>query len=128
MPRCQIAQSLGHLNDKTKTWDSNHGSGQSSGGVVSHHTHSLMIQRCLGKCLLPAFYLFDFLTPFSATRLSCGWVPRPTSANFSWCTQRLSRETMNSVSAAHIILTPTQPVRKEHGDRTHDLLTRSRAL
>ena len=39
---------------------------------------------------------------------------------------RQSRETMTSVSACHIILTPTQP--EESGDRTQDLLTRSRAL
>ena len=39
---------------------------------------------------------------------------------------------MTSVSAGHIILTPTQPVGSEcgrpRGDRTRDLLTRSRAL
>ena len=33
---------------------------------------------------------------------------------------------MTSVSAGHIILTPTQPVGRRNG--THDLLTRSRAL
>ena len=47
---------------------------------------------------------------------------------------RQSWETMTSVSAGHIILTPTQPVgsgrpqRGGGGDRTRDLLTRSRAL
>ena len=35
---------------------------------------------------------------------------------------------MTSVSAGHIILTPTQPVWSGRGDQTHDLLTRSHAL
>ena len=43
---------------------------------------------------------------------------------------RQSGETMTSVSASHIILTPTQPFRSgwPQQDQTHDLYTRSRAL
>ena len=43
-------------------------------------------------------------------------------------TQRQSGETMTSVSAGHIILTPCQPVESGREDRTHNLLTRSRTL
>ena len=55
--------------------------------------------------------LFGFLTSSSTTRLYTGLVPRLKSDNFTCChTTRQSGETMTSVSAGHIILTPTQPV------------------
>ena len=50
--------------------------------------------------------LFGFLTSSSTTRLYRGRVPRLTSGNFT----RRSEDTMTSVSAGQIILTPTQPV------------------
>ena len=50
--------------------------------------------------------MFDFLTYSSATRLYRGRVPRLMSDNST----RQSGETMTSISAGHIILTPTQPV------------------
>ena len=50
--------------------------------------------------------LFGFLTSSSTTRLYRGRVPRLTSGNLT----RRSGETMTSVSAGQIILTPTQPV------------------
>ena len=52
-----------------------------------------------------------FLTSPSATRLCRGRVLRLTSDNFYVLPHtRQSGETMTSVSAGHIILTPTQPV------------------
>ena len=59
-----------------------------------------------------------------------GRVPRLTSDNFTCCHTRERVETMTSVSAGHIILTPTQPVGsgRPQGDQTQDLLPRSRVL
>ena len=56
------------------------------------------------------FGLFGFLTSSSTTRLYRGRVPRLTSHNFTCCHTRDRAETMASISAAHIILTPTQLV------------------
>ena len=54
--------------------------------------------------------LFDFLTSSLTTRLYRGRVPRLTSDNCTCCHTRDCGETMTSVSAGHIILTPTQQV------------------
>ena len=57
------------------------------------------------------FVCFGFVTSSSTTRLYRGRVSRLTSDNFYVLPHmRQSRETMTSVSAGHIILTPTQPV------------------
>ena len=55
--------------------------------------------------------LFGFLTSSSTTRLYCGRAPRQSVCQFYVLPHmRHSWETMTSVSAGHIILTPTQPV------------------
>ena len=55
--------------------------------------------------------LVGFLTSLSTTRLYRGRVPRQSVWQFNLLPQmRQSWETMTSVSASHIILTPTQPV------------------
>ena len=49
--------------------------------------------------------------PLQATRQYSRRVQRSTSDNFTCCHTRVrSRQTMTSVSASHIIMTPTQPV------------------
>ena len=76
-------------------------------------------------------WLVGFLTSSSTTRLYRGRAPRQSVWQFYVLpNMRQSWETMTSVSAGHIILTPTQPVGsgRPHGNRTRDLLTRSRAL
>ena len=73
-------------------------------------------------------WLVGFLTSSSATRLSRRRVPRLTSENCTCCQTDQSWETMTSVSAGHIILTPIKPVGSGRCDRTHDLLTWSRTL
>ena len=55
-------------------------------------------------------WLVGFLTPSSTTRIYPGRVLRMRCENFTFCHTRDSGETMTSVSAGHIILTPTQPV------------------
>ena len=84
------------------------------------------------QLLIPLFLvLFGFLTPSLATRLFHGRVPRLTSDNFHVLPHiRQSGETMTSISAGHIILTPTQPVEAggHSGDRTQHLLTKVRAF
>ena len=56
-------------------------------------------------------FLFGFLTSSSTTRLYCGRAPRQSVWQFYVLPHmRHSWETMTSVSAGHIILTPTQPV------------------
>ena len=58
-----------------------------------------------------AFCLFGFLTSSSTTRLYRGRAPRQGVWQFYVLPHmRESWETMTSVSAGHIILTPTQPV------------------
>ena len=62
------------------------------------------------------FYLTGFLTSSPATRLYCGSVPRLTSDNFRCChtRDRVSGETMTSVSTSHITMTLTlNPRRKK---------------
>ena len=55
--------------------------------------------------------LFGFLTSLSTTRLYRGQAPRQSVRQFYVLLHmRQSWETMTSVSAGHIILTPTQPV------------------
>ena len=55
--------------------------------------------------------LVGFLMSSPATRLYSGRVQRPASDNFTCChTRDRSRQTMTSLSASHIIMTPTQPV------------------
>ena len=55
--------------------------------------------------------LFGFLTSSSTTRLYCGRAPRQSVWQFYVLPHmRQTWETMTSVSAGHIILTPTQPV------------------
>ena len=57
------------------------------------------------------FWLVCFLTSSSTTRLYRGWAPRQSVWQFNVLPHmRQSWETMTSVSAGHIILTPTQPV------------------
>ena len=57
--------------------------------------------------------LFGFLTFSSGTTLYHGRVPRLTSDNFTCLPNtRQSGSTITSVSAGHIILTQTQPVRQ----------------
>ena len=72
------------------------------------------------------------LTPSSATRLYPGRVPRLTSGNLNVLPlTRQSGETMVSVSAGHIILTPTQPVgsgRPQRGPNPGPPHQESRAL
>ena len=56
-------------------------------------------------------YLFGFLTSFLTTRLYRGRAPRQSVCQFYMLPHmRQSWETMTSVSAGHIILTPTLPV------------------
>ena len=75
-------------------------------------------------------WLVGFLTSSSTTRLYRGRAPRQSVWQFYVLPHmRQSWETMTSVSAGHIILTPTQPVGSgRSGNRTRHLLTRSRAL
>ena len=55
--------------------------------------------------------LFGFVTSSSTTSLYRGQAPRQNVSQFYVLSHmRQSRETMTSVSAGHIILTPTQPV------------------
>ena len=64
-----------------------------------------MANDCYVACL------FGFLTSSSTTRLYSGRAPRQSVWNFYVLPHmRQSWETMTSVSAGHIILTPTQPV------------------
>ena len=71
--------------------------------------------------------LFGFLACSSTTRLYCGRAPRQSVWQFYVLPHMRQRgETMTSVTAGHIIVTPTQPVGSE--DRTLDLLTRCHAL
>ena len=65
--------------------------------------HSILVQ-----CFV---CLFCFLTSSSTTRLYRGRAPRQSVCQFYVLLHmRQSWETMTSVSAGHIILTPTQPV------------------
>ena len=62
--------------------------------------------------------LFGFLTSSSTTRLYRGRAPRQSVWQFYVLPHmRQSWETMTSVSAGHIILTPTQPVRSGRPQR-----------
>ena len=73
--------------------------------------------------------LFRFSTSSSTTRLCRGRVPRLTSDTFTCCHTR--GETMTSVSAGHIILTPTQAVGSgwpERGSNPRPPNHKSRAL
>ena len=68
--------------------------------------------RSLSSTPNPLFFclvLFDFLTSSSATRLNRGQVSRLTSDNLTCSHTRDRAVIMMSVSAGHIILTPTQP-------------------
>ena len=57
------------------------------------------------------FVWYGFLTPLSTTRLYHGRAPRQSIWQFyALPHMRQSWETMTSVSAGHIIMTPTQPV------------------
>ena len=60
-------------------------------------------------------WLVGFLTPSSTTKLYRGRVPRLTCDNFTCYLTRDSGETMTSVSAGHIILTPTKPIGSGRG-------------
>ena len=72
--------------------------------------------------------LVGFLTSSSTTRLYRGRAPRQSVWQFYVLPHmKQSRETMTSVSAGHIILTPIQPVGSGR-PRTRDLLIRSSAL
>ena len=77
-------------------------------------------------------WLVGFLTSSSTTRLYRGRAPRQSVWQFYVLAHmRQSWETMASVSAGHIILTPDPTSREaggHSGNRTRDLLTRSRAL
>ena len=76
-------------------------------GCICSRLVKLSIVRLV--CLF--VWLFGFLTSSSTTRLYRGRVPRLTSGKFYVPPHtRQSWETMTSVSAGHIILTPIQPV------------------
>ena len=64
-------------------------------------------------------WLVGFLTSSSTTSLYRGWNTRLASDNFTCVLPhtRQSGETMTSVSAGHIIRTPTQPVRSGRPQR-----------
>ena len=75
--------------------------------------------------------LIGFLTSSSTTRLSRRKVPKLMSKILHADTQRQSGETMTSILAVHIILTPTQPVgsrRQQQGSIPRPLDQKSRAL
>ena len=78
---------------------------------------------CLFVCLV------GFLTSSSTTRLYRGRAPRQSVRQFYVLSHmRQSWETMTSVSAGHIILTPTQPVGSGRLQRPGPLHQESRAL
>ena len=85
-------------------------------------------QNLMFPCLLALVVcLVGFLTSLSTTRLYRGRAPRQSVWQFYvLANKRQSWETMTSVSAGHIILTPTQPVGS--GNRTRDVLTSSHPL
>ena len=74
--------------------------------------------------------LVDFLTSLSTTRLYRGRVPRLKSDNLFYVLlhTRQKGETITSVSAGHIILTPTQSVGSWRPQRESNPVTRSRVL
>ena len=84
------------------------------------------------KTLKGVVWLVGFLTSSSTTGLYRGRAPRQSVWQiYVLPHMRQSWEIMTSVSAGHIILTPTQPVgsgRPQHRNQTRDLLTRSRAF
>ena len=64
-------------------------------------------------------WLVGFITSSSTAKLYRELAPRLTSDNYKCChTTRQSGETMTSVSAGHIILTPIQPVGSGDGNGT----------
>ena len=73
--------------------------------------HSYQVGRHLTPCDLLFVCLVGFLTSSSTARLYRGRAPRQSVWQFYVLPHmRQSWETMTSVSAGHIILTPTQPV------------------
>ena len=83
-------------------WSGIH-SGKAGKGNVRHG--EVMWKRSL------VCWLVGFLTSSSTTRLYCGRAPRQRVWQFYVLPhKRQSWETMTSISAGHIILTPTQPV------------------
>ena len=73
--------------------------------------HKLQIIDILCVTLYRFVYLVGFLTSSSTTRLYCGRAPRQSVWQFYVLPHmRQSWETMTSISAGHIILTPAQPV------------------
>ena len=71
------------------------------------------LSSVIRECALGLFvWLVGFLTSSWTTRLDRGRIPRLTSGNFTCCQtrDRAGRPRLLSVSAGHIILTPTQPV------------------
>ena len=67
------------------------------------------------------FWLVDFRTSSSATRLSRGRVPRLTPGSFYMLPQSTERETMTFVSSGHITLTPTQQIGADNRNRYRTL-------
>ena len=72
------------------------------------HWPSTIKHLFLNEILTTAFNFYGFLTSSSATRLSHRQVTRLMSAILHAVTQRQSGETMTSVWAGHLILTPTR--------------------
>ena len=74
------------------------------------------------RCLVWFGWLFGFLTSSSTTRLYRGRAQRQSVWQFYVLPHmRQSWETMASVSAGHIILTPTQPVGSGRSQRESNL-------
>ena len=97
--------------------------------------HKKWIALCKNRISPPSqrrfVCLFGFLTSSSTTRLYRGRVPRQSVWQFYVLPHmRQSWEIMTSVSAGHIILTPTQPVGsgQPHRESNPNILSRSRAL
>ena len=76
------------------------------------------LKLCSTQCFNGLVWLVGFLTSSSTTRLYRGRAPRQSVWQFYVLPHmRQSWETMTSISAGHIILTPTQPVGSKRPQR-----------